>query len=131
MAQVKQVKQITLRALSRPGVLAGICKALSDAEVNLIAISATDGDKRSKLRMVVSDPERAKQVLAAAKIRCGEEPALLLTLDDKPGSLGRVAERLAAAKINIKCTYATTGGGGTAQVVLVVPNPDKAERALA
>ena len=42
-----------------------------------------------------------------------------------------MAERLAAAKINIKCTYATTGGGGTAQVVLVVPNPDKAERALA
>ena len=79
----------------------------------------------------VSDPARAKQALAAAKIRCGEEPALLLTLDDKPGSLGRVVARLAAAKINIRCTYATTGGGGTAQVVLVVPNPDKAERALA
>ncbi|HET6368298.1 MAG TPA: ACT domain-containing protein [Pseudomonadales bacterium] len=126
-----QVKQLTLTALSKPGVLARICGVLSDAGVNLVAICAADGDSRSKLRMVVSDPARAKQVLAAAKIRCGEEPALLLTLDDKPGSLGRVAARLAAAKINIKCTYATTGGGGTAQVVLVVPNPDKAERALA
>jgi hypothetical protein len=127
-----QVKQITLTALSKPGVLARICGVLSGAGVNLVAICAADGsDSRSKLRMVVSDPARAKQVLAAAKIRCGEEPALLLTLGDKPGSLGRVAERLAAAKINIKCTYATTGGGGTAQVVLVVSNPDKAERALA
>ena len=126
-----KVKQITLTALSKPGVLARVCAVLSEAGINLVAISAADGDKRSKLRMVVSDPTRAKQALAAAKIRCGEEPALLLTLDDKPGSLGRVAERLAAAKINIKCTYATTGGGGTAQVVLVVPNPDKAERALA
>jgi hypothetical protein len=126
-----QVKQITLTALSKPGVLARICGVLSGAGVNLVAVCAADGDSRSKLRMVVSDPVRAKQALAAAKIRCGEEPALLLTLDDKPGSLGRVAERLAAAKINIKCTYATTGGGGTAQVVLVVPNPDKAERALA
>ena len=126
-----QVKQLTLTALSKPGVLARICGVLSDAGVNLVAICAADGDSRSKLRMVVSDPARAKQALAAAKIRCGEELALLLTLDDKPGSLGRVAARLAAAKINIKCTYATTGGGGTAQVVLVVPNPDKAERALA
>lgn len=126
-----QVKQLTLTALSKPGVLARICGVLSDAGVNLVAICAADGDSRSKLRMVVSDPARAKQALAAAKIRCGEEPALLLTLDDKPGSLGRVVARLAAAKINIRCTYATTGGGGTAQVVLVVPNPDKAERALA
>ncbi len=126
-----QVKQLTLTALSKPGVLARICGVLSDAGVNLVAICAADGDGRSKLRMLVSDPARAKQALAAAKIRCGEEPALLLTLDDKPGSLGRVVARLAAAKINIKCTYATTGGGGTAQVVLVVPNPDKAERALA
>ena len=126
-----QVKQLTLTALYKPGVLARICGVLSDAGVNLVAICAADGDGRSKLRMLVSDPARAKQALAAAKIRCGEEPALLLTLDDKPGSLGRVVARLAAAKINIKCTYATTGGGGTAQVVLVVPNPDKAERALA
>lgn len=126
-----QVKQLTLTALSKPGVLARICGVLSDAGVNLVAICAADGDGRSKLRMLVSDPARAKQALAAAKIRCGEEPALLLTLDDKPGSLGRVAERLAAAKINIRCTYATTGGGGTAQVVLVVPNLEKAERALA
>lgn len=126
-----QVKQLTLTALSKPGVLARICGVLSDAGVNLVAICAADGDGRSKLRMLVSDPARAKQALAAAKIRCGEEPALLLTLDDKPGSLGRVVARLAAAKINIKCTYATTGGGGTAQIVLVVPNPDKAERALA
>ena len=126
-----QVKQLTLTALSKPGVLARICGVLSDAGVNLVAICAADGDGHSKLRMLVSDPARAKQALAAAKIRCGEEPALLLTLDDKPGSLGRVVARLAAAKINIKCTYATTGSGGTAQVVLVVPNPDKAERALA
>lgn len=127
-----QVKQITLTALSKPGVLARVCGVLSEAGINLVAISAADSsDSRSKLRMVVSDPARAKQALSAAKIRCGEEPALLLTLDDRPGSLGRVAERLAAAKINIKCTYATTGGGGTTQVVLVVPNPDKAERALA
>ncbi len=127
-----QVKQITVTAESKPGVLAKVCAALAGAGVNIHAICAADAGGRGKLRMVVSDPARAKQALADAKIRAGEEPALVVTLDDRPGSLGRVAERLAAAKINIKCTYASTGApGGNAQVVLVVPNPEKAERALA
>jgi len=78
----------------------------------------------------VSDPGRAKTALGAAKIRCSEEPALILSMDDRPGALADVAARLAAARINIKCTYATSSGGGKVQVVLVVPNPDKAEKAL-
>ena len=127
-----QVKQITVTAESKPGVLAKVCAALAGAGVNILAVCAADAGGRGKLRLVVSDPARAKQALADAKIRCGEEPALALSLDDRPGSLGRVAEKLAAAKINIKCTYATTtGAGGSAQVILVVPNPEKAERALA
>ena len=92
---------------------------------------ASDAAGRGKIRLVVSDPGRAKTALGAAKIRCSEEPALMLSMDDRPGALAGVAARLAAARINIKCTYATTGGGSTAQVVLVVANPDKAERALA
>ncbi len=40
------------------------------------------------------------------------------------------AEKLAQAKINIKCAYATTGAGGSATVVLVVANPDKAQALL-
>jgi hypothetical protein len=127
-----QVKQITVTAESKPGVLAKVCAALAGANVNILAVCAADAGGRGKLRLVVSDPARAKQALTDAKSRCGEEPALALTLDDRPGSLARVAEKLAAAKINIKCTYASTGGaGGSAQVILVVPNPDKAERALA
>jgi hypothetical protein len=127
-----QVKQITVTAESKPGVLAKVCAALAGANVNILAVCAADAGGRGKLRLVVSDPARAKQALTDAKIRCGEEAALALTLDDRPGSLARVAEKLAAAKINIKCTYASTGGaGGSAQVILVVPNPDKAERALA
>jgi hypothetical protein len=122
--------QITVAAESRPGVLAKVSRALADAGVNIVALCAGETAGRGKIRMVVSDPARAKQVLTAAKIRCAEEGALLLSLEDRPGALARVTERLAVAKINIKCAYATTGGSASAQVVLVVANPEKAERAL-
>jgi hypothetical protein len=122
--------QITVTAESKPGVLAKVSDALAKAGVNIIAVCAGEAAARGKIRLVVNDPARAREALGAAKIRCAEEPALLLSMEDRPGALAAVASKLAAAKINIKCAYATTSGGGAAQVVLVVANPDKAEKAL-
>ena len=122
--------QLTVSAVSKPGVLAKVCDALGKAGVNIVALSAGESAGRGKIRLVVSDPAKAKRALAAAKIRCSEEAALLLTMDDRPGALAEVASRLAEARINIKYAYASTAGGGRAQVVVAVANPDKAERAL-
>ena len=76
--------------------------------------------------MIVSDPARGKEALTAAKFRVSEEPAVLLSLDNRPGALASVTEKLGQAKMNIKCAYATTSESGRASVVLVVSNPDKA-----
>ncbi|HET7874027.1 MAG TPA: ACT domain-containing protein [Methylomirabilota bacterium] len=123
--------QLTITAQSKPGVLGRVARALAQAGVNINAVCAAESGGRGKLRLLVSDPARAKTALAAAKIRCGEEPALVLTLEDRPGALAEVAEKLGRAKINVKCAYATTAGAGPCQVVLAVANSDKAERALA
>jgi hypothetical protein len=127
-----KITQITVTAQSKPGTLARIARTLADAGVNITAICAAESAGRGKLRMVVSDPARARQALADAKIRCGEEPALLLSVEDRPGTLATLAGKLAAARINIKCAYATTviAGGGPSHVVVAVANADKAEKAL-
>ena len=123
--------QLTLTLESKPGVLVKISQALAGAGVNITAICAAETAGRGKIRMVVSDPARAKEALKAAKLRPGEEQALMLTLEDRPGALARVAAKLAAAKINIKCAYATTGAmGGSTTVVLSVSNVDKAASVL-
>ncbi len=126
-----RITQLTVTAQSKPGVLAKICDTLSRAGVNITGICAAESSGRGRVRMVVSDLARAKQALTAAKIRSGEEPALLLSLDDRPGALAATAGRLAAAKVNIKCVYATVATTGSpAQVVVAVANAEKAERAL-
>jgi len=122
--------QITVSAESRPGVLARVSETLARAGINIVGVCAGEAAGRGKIRLVVSDPARARAALTAARIRSGEEPALLLSLEDRPGALAEVAAKLAAARINIKCAYATTAGGGKAQAVVVVSNPEKAERAL-
>ncbi len=116
--------QLTLTLQSKPGVLAKVARALADAGVNITALSAGDRSSSGKLRIVVNNPGRAKRALRAAKLRANEEPAFVVRLRNKPGTVARVAER-----INIKSAYATTAGRSGA-VVLTVSSPAKARRLL-
>lgn len=53
-----------------------------------------------------------------------------MTLENRPGALAELAEKLAGAKVNIRSVYATTAGAGTATVVATVSNVEKAQGAL-
>lgn len=122
--------QLSLTLESKPGVLAGVARVLAGAGVNITALSAEAVSGKGKIRLIVSDPARAKGALQAAKYRVAEEPALTFTLEDRPGALAGVAEKLAQGKVNIKSAYATTAGSGRALVVLTAANLDKAESLL-
>lgn len=123
--------QLTLSLVSRPGTIAALTRTLADAGVNITALSADETSGRGKIRMLVSDPVRARRALRKAKYRANEEPAFALRLRNKPGALARVAARLAKARINVRSIYATTAGRRAAIVVLTVGgNPRKAQKAL-
>jgi hypothetical protein len=123
--------QLVLSLASKPGVLAQVASALAQAGVNITAICAGEAaGGRGKIRLLVDNPARATEALQAAKLRVGQEEALVLTLDNRPGALAEVAQKLGRARVNVKCAYATTSGSGPAQVVLSVSNPAKAEAAL-
>src|SRR5262245_55401671 len=123
--------QLVLSLASKPGVLADIGSALAQAGVNITAVCAGEASGgRGKVRLLVDNPARATEALKAAKLRVAQEDALSLTLDNRPGALAEVARKLARAKVNVKCAYATTSGSGPAQVVLTVSNVAKAEAAL-
>ena len=123
--------QLTLSLVSRPGTLAALTRSLADAGVNITALSAPEASGRGKIRLLVSDPGRAKRALRKASYRAKEEPAFVLRLRNKPGALARVAARLAKERINVRSIYATTAGRGSAVVVLTVGgDARKARRVL-
>jgi hypothetical protein len=121
--------QLVLTLQSRPGVLAKIARTLADASVNIVALCAGEGAGRGKLRLLVNNPVKARQALRAAGYRAAEEPAFLIRMRNRPGTLARVAERVARARINIKLAYATTAGSAAA-VVMTVSSPSRARRVL-
>ncbi len=124
-----KVQQLVVDLESKPGVLAKVCRTLAGAGVNITALCAPETAGRGKLRVLVSDLARAKEALKTAKYRFSEEQAVTVLLDNRPGTFAGIAEKLAQARINIKCAY-VTGEGEKQLVVLSVANPDKAQQVL-
>jgi hypothetical protein len=121
--------QLTISLKSKTGVLAQLARTLADARVNIISLSAESAAGRGKIRVIVNDPVQAKRALRRGKYRFSEEPAFVVRLRNKPGSLARVAGKLAKARVNIKSAYATTAGRGAA-VVITVGSVAKARKVL-
>lgn len=124
-----KVWQLALDLESKPGVLARVCRTLADAGVNIAALCAPETLRRGKLRLLVGDVPRAKEVLKAAKYRISEEGAVTVLVDNRPGTFAGILEKLAQARINVKCAY-VTGEGEKQLLVLSVANPEKAEQIL-
>ena len=100
--------QLALFLDNRPGTLARVCDALSAAKVNIYAISTSDTVDHSVVRMVVSDTRKALLLFEEHGTLVVETEVLLLEGDNKPGSLAKLAHKLAEAKINIEYCYCAT-----------------------
>jgi hypothetical protein len=101
-------KQLALFLDNRPGMLARVCDALSAAKVNIYAISTSDTVDHIVVRMVVSDPAKALFVFEEHGTLVLEDDVLMITGDNKPGSLAKLAHKLAEAKVNIEYAYCAT-----------------------
>jgi hypothetical protein len=98
-------KQLAIFLENRPGMLARVCDALAEARINIYAITTSDTVDHSVIRMVVSDPRKALLMFEEHGTLVVEDEVLMVDADNKPGSLGRLAHKLADAKINIEYCY--------------------------
>jgi hypothetical protein len=100
--------QLALFLDNRPGTLARVCDALSEAKINIYAITTSDTVDHSVIRMVVSDTRKALLLFEERGTLVVESEVLMIEGDNKPGSLARIAHKLADAKVNIEYAYCAT-----------------------
>jgi hypothetical protein len=101
-------KQLAIFLENRPGTLARVCDALAEAKINIYAITTSDTVDHSVIRMVLSDPRKALLLFEEHGTLVVEDDVLMVDGDNKPGSLGQIAHKLADAKINIEYCYCAT-----------------------
>jgi hypothetical protein len=124
-------KQLAVFLDNRPGTLARVCDALSEAKINIFAITTSDTVDHIVIRMVVSDPHKALNVFEEHGTLVVEDDIVMLEGDNKSGSLAQIAHQLADAHINIEyCYCATSPNAKKGLLILRVSNPQKALKVL-
>ena len=125
------ITQLSAFLANRPGTLAQAVTAISDAGVNLRALSVADTSDFGVLRVIVSDVEKTKEALSEYTI-ASETPVIAVKMTDEAGSLKQILDILQKADINVEYVYAFTSPvAGSAYVVLRVNDTDEAEAVLA
>ncbi|HXU84538.1 MAG TPA: ACT domain-containing protein [Verrucomicrobiae bacterium] len=116
---------------NKPGAIAAIAEALGSRGVNITGISgATCGDS-GRAVLTTADDVTTRTVLQDLKTTFKEYELTEASLAHTPGSLGKVARRLADAGVNIEAMMPTGMSGNEVNVGFVTDNPIKAREILA
>jgi hypothetical protein len=127
-----RVTQISVFLENRPGRLLQLLQILTDAHVNLQALSMADTADFGIARIIVEDTPSAMQAIRAGGLTVAINDVLRVQIPDSSGGLAeKVIAPLSAAAVNVEYLYAySERASGQAIVVLKVDDLDKAEAAL-
>lgn len=121
------IDQISVFIENRPGRLSAITKVLSDNSIDIRALSLADTTNFGILRIIVNDPECAEKVLKENGFTVSKTKVIAVQVDDTPGGLNSILERLNECAIGVEYAYAfITRNAGGAFVILRIQDNAKA-----
>ena len=126
------VKQISVFIENKKGRLVEIADILAKNEIDISALSLADTDEYGVLRMIVSDPHKAKKVLLETGVVGKVTETLAVAIDDRPGGFAEALHILTDNEIEIKYMYACISHHtGKAIMILSVDDPAVADALIA
>ena len=94
---------------NKPGALAQVARAISDAGVNIAAATCTGAAERAELHILVPHADAAKHALSTAQLAVTRErEVVVVEVDDRPGVLADLARDVADAGIDLELVYVAT-----------------------
>jgi len=100
-----KVTQLTVFLENRSGRLAEVTDMLGAAGVNIRGFSTTEAAEYGIVRLIVTDPEKARQILHDAGFTTHFSHVICVAVPDEPGGLARVLDELAAQNISVDYLY--------------------------
>ncbi len=111
------IKQLSIFLENRQGRLTEVAEILGDAGINMTAFSVADNSDFGILRLIVSDPEKAHQLLKDKLFAVSLTDVICLQLPNSPGSLARVLKILSSEGVFIEYMYAFSLGETACAVI--------------
>ena len=100
------IDQLSVFSENRAGMLADITAMLAEADIDIEALTIAETAEFGVLRFIVDAPKKALAVLKLEGFVASLTPVIALNMENKPGSLARIAKTLGDANISIEYLYA-------------------------
>lgn len=124
-------KEVKVSMEDRVGALAEVIDCIAEAGVNIedICVNVVGGE--AFFYFITDNNEKVQPVLESKGYKAGERQVVVLSLENRPGALLKVAQKLREEHIDIKYLYGTTSGSGQkTTLVFSSSNNDKAAEVL-
>lgn len=122
------VEQISIFLENKSGRLAEVTGVLSEAGINIRALSLADTADFGILRLIVNDTEKARQVLKDNGFTVEKTRVVAIEVPDKPGGLATILDTIKDEGINVEYMYAFVQKSG--QNAIVIFRFDEFEKAI-
>jgi len=119
------ITQLSVFLMNQPGALVDAVKAISDAGINIRALSIAEANDFGILRIIVSDSDAVCKLLGDQYLYSKTE-VVAAQMSDRSGALYPILVVLNEANINIEYMYAFTGSGPEEAYVVFRVNDTKA-----
>lgn len=128
-----KLQQLSLFLENKPGTLRAPVQTLADAGVNLLTVSLADTSQFGILRLIVADPERAREVLEAAGMVVRVTEVVPIEVADDPGGLAAALAVIEQAGLAVEYMYlfGHANRPGRVAIIFRFEDPDAALVALA
>jgi hypothetical protein len=113
-----RVEQISIFVENKAGRLAEVTRVLSEAGVNIRALSLADTSDFGILRLIVDNNDMAKAVLKEHGFTVGKTDVVAVEVEDRPGGLSRILDILSQQNVNVEYMYAFVQHSGKDAVII-------------
>ena len=120
------IKQLSIFLENRSGRLEEVLETLGKEKINVSACSLADTSEFGILRLIVSDPEKAREVLKNKQFSVNINEVLSIATPNSPGALAKALKILSNEGISIEYLYAFSMG----EKSFVVLRTDETEKAI-
>ncbi len=118
------IKQLSVFLENRTGRINEVAKILGASGINMKAFSMAETSDFGLLRLIVSDVDKAVQVLRDASFAVMLTDVACISVTNVPGALSGILDKLAANDIFIEYMYAFSEGE-TANIVIRTNDLDR------
>jgi hypothetical protein len=99
------VKQVSVFLENKSGRLREVCATLGAAGINIRALCVADTSDFGILRLILDDPDGAREALLEQGFSVGETSVLAVQVPDWPGGLAGVLGALSGQEVNVEYMY--------------------------